>query len=481
MERVLRGQPTKVIARCRILQKLARGLLTDLDLTTYIPDEAVDRALSFFTQAITATKPEVWSSYFDHMIAALEFGRRLTDFLTSKGVALNPNKVRLLLSIHEIGRLAAPAEYYVNDFIANRVYALMGIPSQVLRDLPSLERLMKTARTLRMTSKQLQFQTGLTTRQKRIAQTYFASQSPDELVINLADNMGKEGVLTFQAFVDYLKGQEKRYRGSNLATSNKWFIRLRPHGAVLQAYTVEQTIRWLEELGLDYEEFRTGLIDFGPRFVIVIRHGKLHNPQGWLYNRDSITAQEDIMHLNEEGARQMRQAYARVQKSRFEVVKIYSSPQTRAIESSEAFASSGTKPKIVIDDRFDDNYSPGPYLEGMLFPEFNKIGGDCYDQARWGKYNHELPEQVTRRMVEGFLEVARATPLRMASVIISHGDPIAWMLNSLVGNEVPHPQELRKSIYPTKGSSWVIVLNPDNTIFSYYELVDDFATSGEIY
>lgn len=139
-------------------------------------------------------------------------------------------------------------------------------------------------------------------------------------------------------------------------------------------------------------------------------------------------------------------------------------------ESTEAFLSlqSGTKDEIAHE--LDDLCAPGPYIEGMKMRNLETIGGNVYDKARWGQYHHELAESAIARMQNLFWRVADSLKVGGTGVMISHGDPIAWLMNTLMKDQTPTPENLRSLIYPNKGEGMVVVLDSNNQLFTIYSL-----------
>lgn len=198
------------------------------------------------------------------------------------------------------------------------------------------------------------------------------------------------------------------------------------------------------------------------RYIVLSRHGELENQSGKMYARDSVSKPEDIMHINALGVSQMNNLGKLLLAEGFHVVKIRTSPATRAQESSYSLSEALGGIKIVIDEDLDDVNAPGPYLEGMTMKRLREIGGNVYDKARWGKYNHETGSDAITRMGRAQEKSIQELKNGEAEVLMSHGDSIAWYLNTLNGKPEPNPQDLRNLIYPAKGEATIIEIEPDN-------------------
>jgi hypothetical protein len=103
----------------------------------------------------------------------------------------------------------------------------------------------------------------------------------------------------------------------------------------------------------------------------------------------------------------------------------------------------------------------------MTMDQLAEIGGNVYSQ-RWKKYQHEQPDSVVKRMHQQFIEISNSLKTGETGVLLSHGDPIAWLLNTLYGELIPEPENLRDLEYPAKGEAVIVIINPDNTIYSSY-------------
>jgi len=196
--------------------------------------------------------------------------------------------------------------------------------------------------------------------------------------------------------------------------------------------------------------------------IIVVRHGALDNPNEIVYNRDSVMDPEDIIHLSDEGERQIKHLSSLLEERGFRLLLIYSSPSIRAQESAKILKGQlKNEDEIVIVEDLDDFFSPGPYKEGMKMDKLEEIGGNTYGKYWRDKYGHESPEEVTSRMQRVFWEIVGNLPLTGAVALVSHGDAIAWLVNSLDPHQNPTPENLREHHYPAKGEAAIITIGED--------------------
>jgi broad specificity phosphatase PhoE len=189
--------------------------------------------------------------------------------------------------------------------------------------------------------------------------------------------------------------------------------------------------------------------------------------------------EEDIIHLSDVGREQMRAMGELLKKKGFVIDGVESSPETRAQESAAGLNEVLHAGEVEMSSAVDDVYGPGPYLERMTMDEFAAMGGDAYD-TNWQKYGHESRESIVDRMNTKFWEIVDRTKPGHARVMVSHGDPIAWLANTLAGQPIPLSGELRRLRYPAKGDALLAVIHPDGSLFTDY-LISNPKTKQTIY
>lgn len=424
-----------------------------------ISQERIYQAQNFLSIGAQETNPPVLAIYWEHVMTAVDLGKRIAQRVTEQGGEINPLEVEFLLWIHDIGRLALPVAFYRNDLVGNRLLTDIGVPRRVTANLPSLGKLLEAADKMNLTNKQITFEKALIPKQKKLAESYFVSLSSIQRIINLADNLGKggtRGILDIPSFIEYFKVQEKRYVDQDTAwPSIHWatYKDRRKKGAVLQVYVIERTIQWLESMGVDFEEIRNGLLDHRPKFVVIARHGELHNPHNLVYNRDTVMKLADIIHISDEGKGQMKRLGQLIKERELLINNIETSPESRAKESSTELNYHFQVP-IHINDGLDDVYAPGPYREHMTMDQLMKIGGNVYEGDQWEKYQHESPTDIIQRMRKVFWKTVQKINAGEAGILLSHGDPIAWFANTIFDTNMPDPKDLRNLIYPAKGEGY---------------------------
>ena len=436
-------------------------------------------ARRLLAEGAKVTNPSVWASFWEHTLICPVLGRKLAEESAGYGILINPQETEVGLWVHELGRLVVSGAFYRNDLID---YSILRdfMPRKFLDNLPSTENLMKVAKTSNLDDEQLSFKTGLTPQQTEMALDYFNGMTPNQRIVNLADNLGKRGpngLFTLESFISYLESQEQRYVPQEPKRdewpSISWAKARRRAGAVLQAYTVKKTVEWLRETGVDFDSIIEELRDYGPKFVVVARHGELDNPNNIVYNRDEVMNPEDVIHLNEKGRIQMRDLASLLVKRGFKISNIVGSPHKRAEESVDELKNVLGITNVAFSDAIKDVYAPGPYREGMTMKQLQEISGDIYDKNRWGQYDHENQVAVIVRMKSAFWAMANQLKAGETGLLLSHGDPIAWLVNTLDADVVPSPEALRSLQYPGKGEAVLVVIHPDGSVFTRYILRDE--------
>ena len=387
-------------------------------------------------------------------------GRRIVERIEDKSYELGVRReqIEFILWLHEIGRLVNPHVYLKDELIDLRLLKDFGIPKRITDMLLPLNEFKKAAIS------------------HNAASSFFSKLTPAQRIVNLADNFGKRDgkgkLFDLKSLSMYLKTERSRY-GANL----NW----KPEYDLLQEETVEKTIAWLAELGVDFAAVLKELHDYGPKFVIVVRHGELDNPKNIVYNLDEVMMKEDIIHISDYGRKQLEALGRVILKKKFKVGKFRYSNQTRAVESAQALNKILKVKDFKIESRLRDAYAPGGYLEGMKMDEIKKNPGFVYDNKNLNKYNHEKPQDIVRRITKVFTETVKTLEIGNTAILLSHGDPIAWWINNQVSGKLPKPKELRNLIYPNKGEAIVVVIDPQEKFFTYYFLTDPTLKKGKMY
>ena len=465
----------EAVKRYVLLKELGRKRFIDSHVvrTGEVNEDDILGARRFLAEAITATNPPVWASWFEHIFIAQELGRKIGDPTT-----------QFLLSLHEIGRLVSPGAYLRNDFINRRLLKEFGIPPEIVDEFFPIERFLEVSGELGLDEEQLRWQKPLSDDQKAKALIFFESLTNQQRITNLADNLGKrndKGLFDIRGFFQYLQTQEQRYKGESPWPSENWSIPRRPGSAVLQAFIIEETLKWLQNKDVNVESALRELDDYGPKFILVVRHGDPDNPKNIVYNLDQEMKAEDIIHITEYGKEQMHLLGVIIKNRRFRVKSFRYSNQTRAVESTVAL-NDILKVKDVKDEQsLKDVYAPGAYFEGLTMDDWKVQGGNAYDEKRWGKYNHEKPEKVIERINQVFWENVNGLNVGETVILLSHGDPIAWWINYQVTGKIPQADALRDQIYPNQGQAIVCIIDPQGNFFTHYILTDPSLKEGKMY
>lgn len=479
-----------VVSRYEILKAIGVKKFFDSHIVKTKKVDLGDLALArdFVQEGITAVNPPVFATFFEHLIIAPDLGKRIVKSLNGKIKDLAENEIEFLLWLHDLGRLVNPAEFFRNDLVNDRLLSESGIHKDLIQKLPPLRTMLQIGKMLDCTPQQLGGSEALRVNQEKILSDYFDLLTPAQRVVFLADNLGKRdengNLFDLQKFLQYLRSYQNNYPESSQWPSVDWAMERLPAGIIVSRAIVERTVSWLELLGVDLNKILFALQNYGPKFVIVGRHGDFLNPSGLIYNTDRVMRKyrKDIIHLSPKGREQWRDLGMLIQKRKFRVKEITTSPSARAIESGASLNTVIDLPKLERNDALDDVFMPGPVAEGMTMEEHQKLGGGMgYDVSRWGKYHHERPKQVIKRMDTVFWNEATHLKTGETGIIISHGDPIAWWIDHQIMGFTPDPKNLRNLIYPNKGDAIVAIIGPDGKWFCHYLLKDPSLIEGESY
>lgn len=191
--------------------------------------------------------------------------------------------------------------------------------------------------------------------------------------------------------------------------------------------------------------------------VIIVRHGKFLNPSGMVYNRDSVMNQKDWIHLSKEGEEQMQTLAGIIKSRKLQVTTIWTSPTSRAKESAIVLTQFLGIPDVQTNDMIDDVLSPAPYRQHMTMAQLETLKGDVYTLAE------ETPPMVARRMKQALIMMATNLHKGETGVLVSHGDPTAWLLRDIIQGVLPVPKNLRDALYLPKAGAAAVFLS-DNQI-----------------
>jgi hypothetical protein len=90
----------------------------------------------------------------------------------------------------------------------------------------------------------------------------------------------------------------------------------------------------------------------------------------------------------------------------------------------------------------------------------------------------ETPESVTKRMLKVFNIAAGSLKTGEAAILLSHGDPIAFLIYILKTNSVLDPENIRKVQFPKKGQVTVAAIGTNEKPPTLYLLNPDIEGSA---
>lgn len=195
--------------------------------------------------------------------------------------------------------------------------------------------------------------------------------------------------------------------------------------------------------------------------VFLIRHGEIDNPKQIFYGS------QIPMELNKLGREQIKLVSEKIKSHGFNIQKIYSSPLSRAKDSSQIFSSVFGNVPIEYDNDLRDCDIPAIAGQPILsmIPVY-EMGSDEYS-GEYVKRGNETKEQITQRMKRAF-DKAVSENTGKCVAIVSHGDPIWFLLHNLLSPQVPIPlpSVFRHQDYPEKGSAVRIIVSGNFEIMS---------------
>jgi len=200
--------------------------------------------------------------------------------------------------------------------------------------------------------------------------------------------------------------------------------------------------------------------------VIIVRHGKFLNPSGLLYNRDSVMDRKDWVHLSKEGEEQMQALAGIIKSHKFQVTTIWTSPSSRARESADVLARTFGLSGSKVVDALDDLLSPIPYQQKMTTEELEKRKGNVYELAK------ETPGEVLIRTKQTLIALANTLKQGETGIMVSHGDPTAWLLRDIIQGTLPSPKDLRSALYLPKAGASAIFLSQNQTPLAVHFLTN---------
>ena len=185
--------------------------------------------------------------------------------------------------------------------------------------------------------------------------------------------------------------------------------------------------------------------------IFIIRHGAVENPSDLLYSR------LPGYHLNELGRSQAREAGSFMSKIPLDV--IIASSLERAQETAQIITGlNPNHPAIVTDDRVTDA-DFGEYTGAISVKEFDNHREHYWQLQLAGQDGMESPQAIADRMYVALTELAERYRDKNI-LIVSHGDPIAFLLETIQGQALTPAAEVN---YPKKASIFEIDLAAGQT------------------
>lgn len=186
--------------------------------------------------------------------------------------------------------------------------------------------------------------------------------------------------------------------------------------------------------------------------VFLIRHGLIDNPKNIMYGRNID------FKLSREGEKQVLALALKIKNSGNKIEKIYSSPLTRAIQSSKIIGNVFRIKEVnLVEDLTDTNISA---LFG--FPRSKQV---LTFKPEYIKKGNEHPWEIIKRMRRAFYKITKNN-LGSSFAIVGHGDPLRFLLYTLVhpDNDKPAIKSLIHSKYIHKGTAVRLVIEKNRIL-----------------
>lgn len=202
--------------------------------------------------------------------------------------------------------------------------------------------------------------------------------------------------------------------------------------------------------------------------LFLIRHGKLDNPQGTIY--DGSISLSDL-------GREEMYALGRTLRDRGVVPDaIISSDFLRAMQSSAEIMRNYPELNLSVepDPRLQDPNSPDMFGKSLVW--LAEIG-DPYTNPELANWRIERPPSFTARMVAAIKDVVERY-CGKTIFVVSHGDPTAFAMWQLLnpGKSLPSLGELKQESgrvpYLEKGEAWRILFDDQGQVLDHEHIAN---------
>ncbi len=180
------------------------------------------------------------------------------------------------------------------------------------------------------------------------------------------------------------------------------------------------------------------------------------NPDNIIYGRTYNVVLSDL------GKRQIKRTAEKISEREERPIIIMSSPLRRTMESSDIISNHFQNIPITIDDRLLE--TEAHTIEGKSMDSFISHQDPYGDPA----LELERPEYITSRMFAA-LESIRTAHDGHVTCLVSHGDPLAFLMWKLMNPHVGIPPmgELGKQYYLKRSESWRIIFDEKGNVSEY--------------
>lgn len=193
--------------------------------------------------------------------------------------------------------------------------------------------------------------------------------------------------------------------------------------------------------------------------VFLIRHGEIANPKKIYYGSNIDLELSDL------GRNHIKHIAVKLKKRGEIPQAIYTSPLKRAYETAHIIAKELGIKKLIVEKNLKDVDIPALAGEKLSLRKIlHSQGLDEYSE-KFVAMGNESKRHLVTRIRNAFFKIIRKNSGDIIA-IVSHGDPIAFLLYTLMrpNGTMPQAWELEGKSYPKKGSVVRLLLSSDGNL-----------------
>ncbi len=187
--------------------------------------------------------------------------------------------------------------------------------------------------------------------------------------------------------------------------------------------------------------------------LYLIRHGEAYNPEQIIYGRAPVP-------LTDKGRQQIKDLAERFKKEQVIPDIIIASPIRRTVETAEEIKKVFPQTPLHFEKNLQEH---GGDLSSMTIKHLLSLG-DYYMAQECIEMGLERPESIVNRMYTVMQKVIKTYPGKTI-FIVSHGDPLAWLIWKLLHPTDPIPSILDiQDTYPQQGQARQVLFDENGKL-----------------